>query len=78
MAEDMREVIDQMVRLAAQREGDAIEHMCEIMLTTPNSPGVLVQRTFLTKDRIFSCYTVARLDAAVPFGQIYYLPDVYE
>lgn len=78
MAEDMRDSIDKMVRLAAQREGDAIERMCEIMLTTPDSPGILVQRTFLTKDRIFSCYTVARLDSSVPFGQIYYLPDIHE
>lgn len=60
---------------ALMKERAALDELCEIMLTTPGSPGISVQRTY--KHNEFVCQTVSKLDPAVPFGEIRYLPDVH-
>lgn len=67
------DAINEMVRKATQQEQDQLERLCEIMLTTPHSPGISVQRTW---DGL-ACTTVTRLDPEVPFGEIHYHPDAH-
>lgn len=65
------------IETLAKRERDALEAMCERMLTTPGSPGISVQRTFNFREN-YVCDVITKLDPAVPFGEIHYLPDIYE
>lgn len=66
--DDVLGVLESAMRRAAQNEVDAIERMCEVMLTTPNSPGISVHCEM--KDLSYS--TTVRLDPDVPFGEIRY------
>lgn len=61
----------------AARERDLIERLCEIMLTTPDAPGISVQRTWSGEGESLTCTTEAWLDSRMEFGTIGYLPDVH-
>lgn len=73
----MTNIIEQVINDAMQREADALEHMCEVALTTPGSPGISVQRTFKCRGE-HTVTTVTKLDPDVPFGEIHYLQDIHE
>jgi hypothetical protein len=69
------EFLQSLIHDSLRKEREALEHLCEIMLITPDSPGISVQRTYRYNE--FSCQTFTKIDPAVPFGEIHYLPDVH-
>lgn len=64
-----------MLTTLVRQEQEQLEHLCEIMLTTPGSPGISVQRIWSINGETMSCATEMRLNPDVPFGEIYYIAD---
>lgn len=58
---DMYERMQTYALVVSRLRADAIESTCERMLTTPDSPGVMVG------------LNAAWLDPRVPFGEIWYV-----
>lgn len=75
---DYRSELQKYVTMHSEREAALIEEMCERMLTTPDSPGISVQRIwhgFSWEEP--TCTTEVWLNREIPFGTIAYLPDVH-
>jgi len=53
------ETVAHLVGLRLRAQAEAVERLCEIMITTPDSPGIMVEG-----ER-------AWLDQRVPFGEIW-------
>lgn len=60
--------IESVVLRAVKARAEVVDRLCEIMLTTPNAPGISVRSEM--KD--WKITTTAELDPEVPFGEIHY------
>lgn len=75
MSDDFENYLNDVIRKDLKQRSEALEEMCERMLTTPDSPGISVQTTWGPG---YGCATITRLNPDVPFGEIHYLPDLHE
>lgn len=66
----MSEIIDHLISETVAREHDAIEAVCETMLTDPRGWGVRVDR--------YPMRSTVALSSEVPFGEIHYRQHAFD